>query len=131
MGHGLVREDMHAASICHHGVVIWPTLLALSERASLSGATFLAADPPPEGQPGGYDAPEPNDADPYEDFGHSHWHNSLIWGEGLTDIAVKMAERMNIPIAADLLSQAEHDPAAQSILITDDVAFAEQTASLS
>jgi 2-methylcitrate dehydratase PrpD len=43
MGHGLVREDMHAASICHHGVVIWPTLLALSERGPLSGATFLAA----------------------------------------------------------------------------------------
>jgi 2-methylcitrate dehydratase PrpD len=43
MGHGLVREDMHAASICHHGVVIWPTLLALSERAPLSGATLLAA----------------------------------------------------------------------------------------
>lgn len=43
MGHGLVREDMHAASICHHGVVIWPTLLALSERTTLSGATFLAA----------------------------------------------------------------------------------------
>jgi 2-methylcitrate dehydratase PrpD len=32
LGHGLVREDMHAASITHHGVVIWPTLLALSER---------------------------------------------------------------------------------------------------
>jgi 2-methylcitrate dehydratase PrpD len=43
MGHGLVREDMHAASICHHGVVIWPTLLALSERTPLSGATFLTA----------------------------------------------------------------------------------------
>src|SRR3954462_4602324 len=43
MGHGLVREDMHAASICHHGVVIWPTLLALSERTPLSGASFLAA----------------------------------------------------------------------------------------
>ena len=43
MGHGLVREDMHAASICHHGVVIWPTLLALSERAPLSGTNFLAA----------------------------------------------------------------------------------------
>jgi 2-methylcitrate dehydratase PrpD len=43
MGHGLVREDMHAASICHHGVVIWPTLLALSERTPLSGATFLGA----------------------------------------------------------------------------------------
>jgi len=43
MGHGLVREDMHAASICHHGVVIWPTLLALSERTRLSGGSFLAA----------------------------------------------------------------------------------------
>lgn len=43
MGHGLVREDMHAASICHHGVVIWPILLALSERTPLSGATFLTA----------------------------------------------------------------------------------------
>ncbi|MBN8992710.1 MAG: MmgE/PrpD family protein [Rhizobiales bacterium] len=43
MGHGLVREDMHAASVCHHGVVIWPTLLALSERTSLPGARFLAA----------------------------------------------------------------------------------------
>ena len=43
LGHGLVREDMHAASICHHGVVIWPTLLALSERTKLSGATFLTA----------------------------------------------------------------------------------------
>jgi 2-methylcitrate dehydratase PrpD len=43
LGHGLVREDMHAASICHHGVVIWPTVLALSERTKLTGATLLAA----------------------------------------------------------------------------------------
>jgi 2-methylcitrate dehydratase PrpD len=43
MGHGLLREDMHAASISHHGVVIWPTLLALSERSPLRGATLLAA----------------------------------------------------------------------------------------
>ncbi|WP_024508869.1 MmgE/PrpD family protein [Bradyrhizobium sp. ARR65] len=43
MGHGLVREDMHAASISHHGVVIWPTLLALSEQTALSGAALLAA----------------------------------------------------------------------------------------
>jgi 2-methylcitrate dehydratase PrpD len=34
---------MHAASICHHGVVIWPTLLALSERTPLSGSTLLGA----------------------------------------------------------------------------------------
>jgi 2-methylcitrate dehydratase PrpD len=43
LGHGLVREDMHAGSICHHGVVIWPVLLALSERTPLSGAGLLAA----------------------------------------------------------------------------------------
>jgi 2-methylcitrate dehydratase PrpD len=42
-GHGLVREDMHAASICHHGVVIWPVLLALSERTAIHGANLLAA----------------------------------------------------------------------------------------
>jgi 2-methylcitrate dehydratase PrpD len=43
MGHGLVREDMHAASIAHHGVVIWPTLLALTEQGTLHGARLLAA----------------------------------------------------------------------------------------
>ena len=43
MGHGLVREDMHAASIAHHGVVIWPTLLALSEQAPLRGTRLLTA----------------------------------------------------------------------------------------
>ncbi|MGJ4942630.1 MmgE/PrpD family protein [Bradyrhizobium sp. HKCCYLS1011] len=43
MGHGLVREDMHAASIAHHGVVIWPALLALSEQTPLHGTKLLAA----------------------------------------------------------------------------------------
>jgi len=43
MGHGLVREDMHAASISHHGVVIWPSLLALCEQKALRGATLLTA----------------------------------------------------------------------------------------
>ena len=44
---------------------------------------------------------------------------------GPSEIVV-VADGANIPewIAADLLSQAEHDPAAQSILITDDEAFA-------
>jgi histidinol dehydrogenase len=44
---------------------------------------------------------------------------------GPSEIVV-VADAANDPdwIAADLLSQAEHDPAAQSILITDDAAFA-------
>lgn len=40
-GHGLVREDMHAASVCHHGVVVWPLLLALSESGTVSGLDLL------------------------------------------------------------------------------------------
>ena len=45
---------------------------------------------------------------------------------GPSEILV-IADARNHPhwIAADLLSQAEHDPAAQSILITDDAAFAD------
>ena len=49
------------------------------------GATILAADPR-EGFK--YDLPEPNPWDKYQDFGHSHWHNSLIWGEGLENISI-------------------------------------------
>lgn len=40
-GHGLVREDMHAASVCHHGVVVWPLLLALAETDTVSGIELL------------------------------------------------------------------------------------------
>lgn len=53
-----------------------------------NGATIQAAIPPPKGQPGGYDAPEPNPFDRYQDFGHSHWRNSLIYGEDLENIAI-------------------------------------------
>jgi polygalacturonase len=55
------------------------------------GATILAADPPPQQEGGGYDAPEPNqwgDVYRYQDFGHTHWHNSLIWGENLENISI-------------------------------------------
>lgn len=40
-GHGLVREDMHAASVCHHGVVVWPLLLALAESGAVSGLDLI------------------------------------------------------------------------------------------
>ena len=54
------------------------------------GAVVLAASTPLEGTTtGGYDAAEPQGAwEPYQDYGHNHWHNSLIWGEGLHDIAI-------------------------------------------
>jgi polygalacturonase len=54
-----------------------------------SGTILLAADPPKEGGDEGYDLPETNEpGKDYQDFGHSHWHNSLIWGENLEDISI-------------------------------------------
>ena len=50
------------------------------------GAVLLAAEPSPDR--GRYDLPEPNEHDLYQDFGHSHWQNSLIWGIGLEDVAI-------------------------------------------
>jgi len=53
-----------------------------------AGATLLAAEPPADGT-GGYDLPEPNPGvDQYQDFGHSHYRNSLIVGEGVHDITI-------------------------------------------
>ena len=55
------------------------------------GATILAADVSEGGVASGacYDLPEPKTAwDSYQDYGHNHWHNSLIWGEGLQNIAI-------------------------------------------
>jgi len=51
------------------------------------GSILLAADPPSSGA--GYDLPESNSPwENYQDFGHNHWHNSLLWGENLHDISI-------------------------------------------
>ena len=51
-----------------------------------NGATILAADPAIH--KGKYDLPEPNEFDMYQDFGHSHWKNSLMWGIGIENFAI-------------------------------------------
>jgi polygalacturonase len=48
------------------------------------GATIVAADV----TQGSFDEPEANPLDMYQDFGHSHWHNALIWGEGVEDVSI-------------------------------------------
>jgi polygalacturonase len=35
----------------------------------------------------GFDLPEPNAYSQYQDYGHSHFHDSVIWGENLTNVA--------------------------------------------
>jgi polygalacturonase len=93
-----INQAIDAAAAAGGGTVFFPAGTYASYSIHLKsyvalyldeGSTILAADAPPEGQPGGYDAAEPNPGnDKYEDFGHSHFHNSLIWGENLTNIAI-------------------------------------------
>ncbi len=54
------------------------------------GATILAAPSPMEGTTsGGYDTAESNAPwESYQDFGHNHWHNSLIWGENIQNFSI-------------------------------------------
>ena len=49
------------------------------------GATIIAAT---IAEGGIYDEPEVSENDKYQDFGHSHWHNSLIWGENLENVSI-------------------------------------------
>jgi len=48
------------------------------------GATIEAVDP----TMAPYDEAEPMPWDQYQDFGHSHWHNSLMWGENVEDVSI-------------------------------------------
>lgn len=43
LSHGLVREDMHTGSVSHLGVVIFPTLLALTHSRKVRGTDFVLA----------------------------------------------------------------------------------------
>jgi polygalacturonase len=59
--------------------------LHLDAGATIEATTDAAA----------YDAPEPNEWTQYQDFGHSHWRNSLIWGDGMDNIAIIGAGRIH------------------------------------
>jgi len=89
-----INNTIQAASKAGGGTVYFPAGTYLSYSIRLEshialyldqGATIIGA--LPDGEIG-YDAPEPASNDKFQDFGHSHWHNSLIWGENLEDISI-------------------------------------------
>ncbi len=92
-----INKAIDAAAVAGGGTVYFPAGTYASYSIHLkshlvlrldAGATILAAEPPADLSTG-YDAPEPNPGtDQYEDFGHAHWHNSLIWGENLEDVSI-------------------------------------------
>jgi parallel beta-helix repeat protein len=89
-----INKTIDTAAAAGGGTVFFPAGSYLSVTIRLKsnvalyldqGATIVAATPGPGVQ---YDPPEPNQWDQYQDFGHSHWRNSLIWGENLENIAI-------------------------------------------
>ena len=93
-----INQAIEAAALAGGGTVVFPARTHLSysihlrSRVALTlgmGATILAADSPVEGQTG-YDLAESNKPwEAYQDFGHNHWHNSLIWGEDLDEVTIQ------------------------------------------
>ena len=98
-----VNRSIEAASAAGGGVVLFPpgTYLCFSIHLKSQvhlvlqqGSTILAADSPLPGEQTGYsggtyDSAEPKmEWDAFQDYGHNHWHNSLLWGEGIHDISI-------------------------------------------
>jgi polygalacturonase len=98
-----INKAIEAAAAAGGGTVVFPAGTWLSFSIHLKshvglylapGATILAADSPLPGAATGYnggtyDAAEPNAPwEDYQDYGHNHWHNSLISGEGISDFSI-------------------------------------------
>ncbi|MCD7962632.1 MAG: glycosyl hydrolase family 28 protein [Rikenellaceae bacterium] len=90
-----VNEAIKAAASAGGGTVYFPagTYSCYSIRLENNiriyldmGAVIKAA---VATQDKGYGLPEENPNNKYQDFGHSHWKNSLIWGIGIHDIAIE------------------------------------------
>jgi polygalacturonase len=91
-----INRAIDAASAAGGGTVYFPSgsyrcySIRLKSNVALYldiGSTITAAEPPTAAEDG-YDPPEPNAWDAYQDFGHSHWRNSLIWGENLANVSI-------------------------------------------
>jgi polygalacturonase len=98
-----INKAIEAAAAAGGGTVYFPagTWLSFSIRLKShvnlhlsQGATILAADSPKPGDSTGYnggtyDAAELNDPwTPYQDYGHNHWKNSLLWGIDIQDVSI-------------------------------------------
>src|ERR1035437_2563442 len=90
-----INRAIDAAAASGGGTVFFPAgkyrsfSIRLKSNITLyfdQGSTLLAASP--KDGDGKYDDPEPNQWDKYQDFGHTHWHNSLIWGENIENVSI-------------------------------------------
>jgi polygalacturonase len=89
-----INDAIEAAVKTGGGTVYFPAGTYLSYSIHLKsnislyldqGCTLLGADSAAGGR---YDDPETGATNGYQDYGHSHWHNSLIWGENLENVSI-------------------------------------------
>ncbi|MGA2069836.1 MAG: glycosyl hydrolase family 28-related protein [Sedimentisphaerales bacterium] len=89
-----INKAIEAASNAGGGTVYFPPGNYLTGSIRLKsniclfldqGATIIAASVSKEN---GYDDAEPGSNNKFQDYGHSHWHNSLIWGEDINNISI-------------------------------------------
>jgi polygalacturonase len=91
-----INRAIEAAAAAGGGTVYFPAGVYASYSIRLKsylslfleqGATVLAASP---NGSAGYDPAEPQDpaCNDFQDYGHNHWHNSLIWGDGIHDVSI-------------------------------------------
>ena len=92
-----INQAIEAAAAAGGGTVRFPAGTYLSFSIRLKSHITLHLEPgsiiegaTPSAELGAYDPPEPNEwgDKQYQDYGHSHFHNSLIWGDALEDIAI-------------------------------------------
>src|SRR5208283_4508811 len=87
-----INQAIEAASAAGGGTVHFPAGTYVTGSIRLRSNLALQFDPgstlEASADPSAYDAPEANQWDKFQDFGHSHFHNSLIWGEGLENISI-------------------------------------------
>ncbi len=87
-----INKAIEAAAAAGGGVVYFPAGIYLTGSIRLKSNITLqfehGARLEASSDGAAYDAAEPNQWDQFQDFGHSHWHNSLIWGEGLDNVSI-------------------------------------------
>jgi polygalacturonase len=84
-----INKAITAANKAGGGIVEFPadTYLAGGSIHLLSNVTIqLDKGSTLAGASSGYDKAESNPNDKYQDYGHSHFHDAMIWGDSLTDI---------------------------------------------
>src|SRR5437016_659749 len=85
-----INRAIEKCSTAGGGDVVFPagTYLAASIHLQSNVRFRLDKDAVISGAKSGYDLPEPNQFEKYQDFGHSHFHNALMWGEKIENFAI-------------------------------------------